>query len=566
MATETDAARDRVLAARASLGEELEVLEASARAAVDVPAKIRRSPAKAAAIAGGTAFVVLGGPRRVLRRGQAGGLRRAGAACRSRCSPTRSRRPSASSAMTAPRSAARSSATSRPTPSRPAAIGRSPDAAPADRRPAAPVGRGQGGDEVAVPDRRRGVPGPPRRDPRAGDAGLEGRDADDGRGRHHRRDRASDRRSRPASALDFAAGEWRNGRRAGLRSRCRASGVEVRPLSRLQAWPLAAPVAGRRPYTSRAMQITKTPGPKSTVLARDRAPARARQPRHRRGRPAPRRGPASPASAPARHRAPSWSETSARARSSTTRSSTSSRTPTATRSIEEDILPLTNADVEIVQAEEGKPLIFKATVQVRPEVELGDYKNFNFGPEIETIDDARVEPGPRRAARPERDARRRRGPRREGRRLRGHLVRRDARRRAVRGRLVRADAADPRPGAADPGLRGEPRRARGRRHRPSSTSPSRTTTPRPSWPASWPISRSSCGSCARRSCPSSTTTSSGRSATSPTSTRCGPTSSCASSGTRSTGRATSSPTGSSSTRSPTRRSSCRTSWSTRRSR
>ena len=70
MATETDAARDRVLAARAALGEELEVLEASARAAVDVPAKIRRSPGKTAAIAGGTAFVVLGGPQRVYRRGK----------------------------------------------------------------------------------------------------------------------------------------------------------------------------------------------------------------------------------------------------------------------------------------------------------------------------------------------------------------------------------------------------------------------------------------------------------------------------------------------------------------
>jgi trigger factor len=59
--------------------------------------------------------------------------------------------------------------------------------------------------------------------------------------------------------------------------------------------------------------------------------------------------------------------------------------------IERAILPLTNADVEIVQAEEGKPLIFKATVQVRPEVTLGDYRNFNFRPEIETIDDARVD-------------------------------------------------------------------------------------------------------------------------------------------------------------------------------
>jgi hypothetical protein len=70
VATETDAARDRVLAARAALGGELETLEASARAAVDVPAKIRRSPAKAAGIAGGAAFLVLGGPRRVFRAGK----------------------------------------------------------------------------------------------------------------------------------------------------------------------------------------------------------------------------------------------------------------------------------------------------------------------------------------------------------------------------------------------------------------------------------------------------------------------------------------------------------------
>jgi hypothetical protein len=70
VATETDAARDRVLAARASLGEELENLEAAVRTAVDVPAKIRRHPARAAAVAGGTAFFVLGGPRRIFRAGK----------------------------------------------------------------------------------------------------------------------------------------------------------------------------------------------------------------------------------------------------------------------------------------------------------------------------------------------------------------------------------------------------------------------------------------------------------------------------------------------------------------
>jgi hypothetical protein len=67
VATETDAARDRVLAARAALGDELDALEASARAAIDVPAKIRRSPAKAAAVAGSVGFLVLGGPKRLFR-------------------------------------------------------------------------------------------------------------------------------------------------------------------------------------------------------------------------------------------------------------------------------------------------------------------------------------------------------------------------------------------------------------------------------------------------------------------------------------------------------------------
>ncbi len=65
MASETDAARVRVLAARDTLGEEIDALEASARAAVDIPARIRRSPARAAGVAGGAAFLVLGGPKRL---------------------------------------------------------------------------------------------------------------------------------------------------------------------------------------------------------------------------------------------------------------------------------------------------------------------------------------------------------------------------------------------------------------------------------------------------------------------------------------------------------------------
>ena len=59
--------------------------------------------------------------------------------------------------------------------------------------------------------------------------------------------------------------------------------------------------------------------------------------------------------------------------------------------VEEEILPISNADVDVVQAEEGKPLVFTAKVQVRPDVQLGDYKQFNFAPTIETIDDARID-------------------------------------------------------------------------------------------------------------------------------------------------------------------------------
>lgn len=59
--------------------------------------------------------------------------------------------------------------------------------------------------------------------------------------------------------------------------------------------------------------------------------------------------------------------------------------------VEKAILPLANADVEVVQAEEGKPLLFTATVPIRPEIELGDYRNFNFRPEIDTIDEPKVD-------------------------------------------------------------------------------------------------------------------------------------------------------------------------------
>ena len=65
MATEQDAARDRVLAARADLEGELQRLEASGRAAIDIPAKIRRSPGKAAAVVGAIGLLALRVPQRL---------------------------------------------------------------------------------------------------------------------------------------------------------------------------------------------------------------------------------------------------------------------------------------------------------------------------------------------------------------------------------------------------------------------------------------------------------------------------------------------------------------------
>jgi hypothetical protein len=64
----SDSARAEVLAARALLAEELERLEASGRAAVDVPAKVRRNPVRTAGLAAGAGFLLVGGPAKVFRR------------------------------------------------------------------------------------------------------------------------------------------------------------------------------------------------------------------------------------------------------------------------------------------------------------------------------------------------------------------------------------------------------------------------------------------------------------------------------------------------------------------
>jgi hypothetical protein len=64
----TDAARTAAVASRGELVGQVARLEAAAREAVDIPAKVRRAPAKTAGLAAGAAFVAVGGPKRVLRR------------------------------------------------------------------------------------------------------------------------------------------------------------------------------------------------------------------------------------------------------------------------------------------------------------------------------------------------------------------------------------------------------------------------------------------------------------------------------------------------------------------
>jgi hypothetical protein len=63
-----DDAYARVLAARAEFDDEVDRLEAAGRAAVDIPAKVKANPAKAAGLAAGGAFLALGGPKRLFRR------------------------------------------------------------------------------------------------------------------------------------------------------------------------------------------------------------------------------------------------------------------------------------------------------------------------------------------------------------------------------------------------------------------------------------------------------------------------------------------------------------------
>ncbi|MFP7493439.1 trigger factor [Terribacillus saccharophilus] len=58
---------------------------------------------------------------------------------------------------------------------------------------------------------------------------------------------------------------------------------------------------------------------------------------------------------------------------------------------ETGIEPVAQPDVDLEQIEQGKELIFKATVTVKPEVELGDYKGLEVAAEDTTVTDEDVE-------------------------------------------------------------------------------------------------------------------------------------------------------------------------------
>lgn len=67
MVETTKQAREAIVRARERLAGEADDLALATRSALDVPAKVRRHPAETAALAGGAAFLAVGGPKRVLR-------------------------------------------------------------------------------------------------------------------------------------------------------------------------------------------------------------------------------------------------------------------------------------------------------------------------------------------------------------------------------------------------------------------------------------------------------------------------------------------------------------------
>ena len=67
MAQSSAEARQEVENARKGVETELDNLTSATREALDIPAKVKRNPVRTAGLAGGAAFLLLGGPKRVAK-------------------------------------------------------------------------------------------------------------------------------------------------------------------------------------------------------------------------------------------------------------------------------------------------------------------------------------------------------------------------------------------------------------------------------------------------------------------------------------------------------------------
>jgi len=150
-----------------------------------------------------------------------------------------------------------------------------------------------------------------------------------------------------------------------------------------------------RPYTSSAMHVTTTPSEKSTLVVEVELPvdrvARAVADATRRLSQRTRVAGFRPGKAPrgmldrVLGAGAVWDE------AVETLVDTSYREWAKGMADDPAIVVIGRPEVEMVEAEEGKPLRYRATVPLRPQVKLGDYVGFPFRPEIGPVDDAKVD-------------------------------------------------------------------------------------------------------------------------------------------------------------------------------
>ncbi len=149
------------------------------------------------------------------------------------------------------------------------------------------------------------------------------------------------------------------------------------------------------PYTSSAMHVTTTPSEKSTLVVEVELPvdrvARAVADATRRLSQRTRVAGFRPGKAPRGMLERVLGEGAVWDEAVETLVESSYREWAKSTADDPDVHIIGSPEVEIVEAEEGKPLRYKAVVPMRPEVKLGDYANFPFKPEIEPVDDAKVE-------------------------------------------------------------------------------------------------------------------------------------------------------------------------------